>query len=291
MLYREYGTIERLEHSIDAHLNDSEFSIDLLCKEVGISRSQLHRIIKEKTNLSITLYLRKKRLEKAKLLLSSTDLRVSEIADAVGINNPANFSKYFIEEFQMSPTDFRKQQQTDLTEVLTVIPPLHHQQEDWVKNPPGRKPNLPSRYVYVLVGIAAILAVAFYFFGYRFSNESIQNSTSLQEVSENTIAILPFKNLGPTEKSFFSDGVMEQIHASLSLLENLKVISKSSSKLFRDSPKPLSQIANELHVKYILEGSVLQIDQKIRITVELSNAAAKLRWRNQRGLYFYEQSG
>jgi TolB-like protein/AraC-like DNA-binding protein/Tfp pilus assembly protein PilF len=273
MLYREYGTIERLEHSIDAHLNDSEFSIDLLCKEVGISRSQLHRIIKEKTNLSITLYLRKKRLEKAKLLLSSTDLRVSEIADAVGINNPANFSKYFIEEFQMSPTDFRKQQQTDLTEVLTVIPPLHHQQEDWVKNPPGRKPNLPSRYVYVLVGIAAILAVAFYFFGYRFSNESIQNSTSLQEVSENTIAILPFKNLGPTEKSFFSDGVMEQIHASLSLLENLKVISKSSSKLFRDSPKPLSQIANELHVKYILEGSVLQIDQKIRITVELSNAA------------------
>ena len=273
MLYREYGTIERLEHSIDAHLNDSEFSIDLLCKEVGISRSQLHRIIKEKTNLSITLYLRKKRLEKAKLLLSSIDLRVSEIADAVGINNPANFSKYFIEEFQMSPTDFRKQQQTDLTEVLTVIPPLHHQQEDWVKNPPGRKPNLPSRYVYVLVGIAAILAVAFYFFGYRFSNESIQNSTSLQEVSENTIAILPFKNLGPTEKSFFSDGVMEQIHASLSLLENLKVISKSSSKLFRDSPKPLSQIANELHVKYILEGSVLQIDQKIRITVELSNAA------------------
>jgi adenylate cyclase len=76
---------------------------------LGISRSQLFRILKDHTKLSSTLYIRKRKLEKAKNLLSTTEMRVSEIADAVGINSPQNFIKYFTEEFNISPSDFRKQ--------------------------------------------------------------------------------------------------------------------------------------------------------------------------------------
>ena len=75
---------------------------------MGISRTQLHRVVKIETNLSTTLYIRKIRLEKAIILLQSTNLRISEIADAVGISNSTNFSKYFFEEFTISPTDYKK---------------------------------------------------------------------------------------------------------------------------------------------------------------------------------------
>ncbi len=279
MLSQEYGTIERLEHFIDNHLNDSDLSIDSLCKEVGISRSQLHRIIKEKTNLSVTLYLRKRRLEKAKSLLTTTRLRISEIADAVGINSPANFSKYFIEEFNVSPTDFRKkfQAQETLTPNLTEKAPPTFDDADLPKNSTfvstKSKPIFQNLYGFIALGIIAILGGFFYFSSRSEKENSASESNNLRKITENSIAVLPFKNLGSPQNSFFCDGIMEQIQASLALLENLKVISKFSSKLFKDSPKPLSQIADELHVKYILEGSVLQIDQKIRITVELSNAA------------------
>lgn len=275
MSYQDNGSIERLEHFLNQHLDNPELSIELLCAELGISRSQLHRIIKERTNVPVSLYIRKKRLEKAKSLLSTTTLRISEIADAVGINSPTNFSKYFVEEFNVSPTDFRRQfqEENNLAENL-IDEASSTQQHEAIESPPLGTPK-PTRqwYAFAAVGFVAILTAILYFSSRFSKNNTKQNSVDLQIITANSIAILPFKNLGSPENSFFSDGVMEQIHGSLSLLENLKVISKSSSKLFKDSQKPLSQIASELHVKYILEGSVLQIDKKIRITVELSNAA------------------
>lgn len=102
--------LDKINQSIEQNLPDEQFSVDSLCKEVGISRSRLHRILIEETGLSTTLYIRKERLEKAKNLLSTTDLRISEIADAVGIGSPQNFSKYFTDEFDISPTDFRRHQ-------------------------------------------------------------------------------------------------------------------------------------------------------------------------------------
>lgn len=275
MSYQDNGNIERLDNFLDEHLDDSELSIELLCKELGISRSQLHRYIKEKTNLSVSLYIRKRRLEKAKSLLSTTTLRISEIADAVGINNPGNFSKYFVEEFNVSPTDFRKQFQENENLVDETLPTHHSvvsfENQATIATKP--KPIFRNLYVYVSVGIVAIAVGFFYVSSRPEKGKAVFNDIDIQLITENSIAILPFKNLGSPQNSFFCDGVMEQIHGSLSLLENLKVISKSSSKFFKDTKKPIPQIASELHVKYLLEGSVLQIKEKIRITVELTNAA------------------
>ncbi|GGD46854.1 hypothetical protein GCM10011514_08550 [Emticicia aquatilis] len=100
--------ILKLNQFIETNLSNSELSPDTICLELGISRSQLHRILIEETKLSISLYIRKIRIEKAKSLLSTTQLRISEVADAVGITNPSNFSKYFFEEFDISPSDFKK---------------------------------------------------------------------------------------------------------------------------------------------------------------------------------------
>lgn len=125
MFNSENRTIEKLNIFLDENLDNSSLSLDTLYKEIGISRTQLHRIVKDKTHLPITLYIRKRRLNRAKTLLSNTDIRISEAADAVGISSPQNFSKYFLEEFNISPSDFKKQFQHN-EDTITFTEPAFH---------------------------------------------------------------------------------------------------------------------------------------------------------------------
>lgn len=110
MAHQPSGSLDKLNTFLEENLDHFIWSLDAVCRRIEISRAQLHRTIKEKTQLPVTLYIRQKRLEKAKALLSETDLRISEIAYLVGIESPPNFSKYFLEAFRISPTEFRKQE-------------------------------------------------------------------------------------------------------------------------------------------------------------------------------------
>ena len=91
--------LEKLTLLIQENLDNPSFSLNSLSEELGVSRSQLHRTVKNQTQLSITLFARSVRLQKAKELLSTTDQRISEIAYSVGIDSPQSFSKYFTDEF------------------------------------------------------------------------------------------------------------------------------------------------------------------------------------------------
>ena len=274
MTNSDIALFEKLDLHIEKNLDNSTFSVDDVCAELGVSRSQLHRVLTETSQLSTTLYIRKKRLEKAQYLLATTNLRISEITDAVGINSHANFSKYFFEEFKVSPTDFRRQIPKLID--ITIQEPLPIKDEivlhdNQINGHITTKPKSYFRW-YLVAGLVMIIGMGFYLSLFISKNDAIQSNDNLNQISDNSLAILPFKNLGSSENAIFCDGVMEQIHGSLSLLEDLKVISKSSSIIFRNTKKPVGQIANELHVKYLLEGSVLQIDKKIRITIGLTDA-------------------
>ena len=111
MAKTENVLVEKLNQLIEDKLENPTFSTDTICLKLGVSRSQLHRILIDETKLSVSLYIRKIRIEKAKNLLSTTQLRISEVADAVGITNPSNFSKYFFDEFNISPSEFKKLQE------------------------------------------------------------------------------------------------------------------------------------------------------------------------------------
>jgi adenylate cyclase len=108
MSYTEQTLIEKLNFLIDRNLDNPKFTLESICTDLGISRSHLHRVLSSHRQPSTTLYIRKRRLEKAKELLNNTEMRMSEIADAVGFNNPQNFSKYFAEEFKVSPSELKK---------------------------------------------------------------------------------------------------------------------------------------------------------------------------------------
>ena len=110
LIKSENKVLQKLNILVAHNLENASISVDYLCDEIGISRSQLHRILKQETQLSLSHYVRRKRMEKARELLSHTQLRVSEVADAVGISSHPNFTKHFKNTFDVSPTDFREQQ-------------------------------------------------------------------------------------------------------------------------------------------------------------------------------------
>lgn len=81
--------------------------VTFLCRELAISRTQLHRKVKALTDLSTTELVKKIKLEKARELLKKTDLTISEIAYDTGFSSPSYFSKMFTKEYAISPTQFR----------------------------------------------------------------------------------------------------------------------------------------------------------------------------------------
>lgn len=101
-LNKLYQTLEPLAH--DANLN-----VDGICAVMCISKTNLFTKLKAFTGLSITHFMRKIRLNNAKILLSQTDMTISEIAYSVGFNDPKYFTRVFGEEFGKSPKEVRSQ--------------------------------------------------------------------------------------------------------------------------------------------------------------------------------------
>jgi TolB-like protein/Tfp pilus assembly protein PilF len=108
-----------------------------------------------------------------------------------------------------------------------------------------------------------------------------QNPKSIALAPAKSVAVLPFANLSPDqENAFFADGMHEELLTALAKIRDLKVISRTSVLAYRDAAKRnLKQIAAELGVANVLEGSVRRDGNKVRITVQLIEAATDThRW-------------
>ncbi|MEN8249056.1 MAG: ATP-binding protein, partial [Bacteroidota bacterium] len=92
---------------VEENLNDDQFSIDMLGKELGLSRTNLYRKLKSLTGLSPSDYIRQIRLKKAADLIKTSDLPISSIAYDVGFKSPANFSTAFKAFHGMSPKEYQ----------------------------------------------------------------------------------------------------------------------------------------------------------------------------------------
>jgi TolB-like protein/tetratricopeptide (TPR) repeat protein len=92
-------------------------------------------------------------------------------------------------------------------------------------------------------------------------------------ISEKSIAVLPFDNLSrDPDNAFFAEGVQDEILTRLAKVADLKVISRTSTQRFKSAPEDLRQIAKQLGVTNILEGSVQKSNDQVRVNVQLINA-------------------
>ena len=100
---RDKQFMKRLHGIIHEHLSDSEYSVEDLGREIGLSRVQLYRKVKAMTGCSVVDLLRKARLAKAKRLLEGRGMSVSEVAYHVGFTSPSYFAKCFKNEYGILP--------------------------------------------------------------------------------------------------------------------------------------------------------------------------------------------
>jgi len=88
-----------------------------------------------------------------------------------------------------------------------------------------------------------------------------------------SIAVLPFVNMSEDPKQeFFSDGITEDIITALSKTPRLFVIARNSTFIYKGKPKKIQEVAEELGVRYVLEGSVRKSENKVRVTAQLIDA-------------------
>jgi serine/threonine protein kinase/Tfp pilus assembly protein PilF len=92
--------------------------------------------------------------------------------------------------------------------------------------------------------------------------------------NEKSIAVLPFENLSEEKSNaYFADGIQDEILTRLSKIADLKVISRTSTQRYKNTSQKLSEIANQLGVANLLEGSVQKTNDQVRVNVQLVRAA------------------
>ena len=139
----------------------------------------------------------------------------------------------------------------------------------------------PRKHAWIFVVIiAGAMSLGLFFLG-RFTAGNAQTPrqdagaarTESATASNKSIAVLPFDNLsGDPQNAYFSEGVQDEILTRLAKIAELKVISRTSTQRFKSAPNDLRQIAQQLGVANILEGSVQKANDQVRVNVQLINA-------------------
>ena len=164
----------------------------------------------------------------------------------------------------LAPVDV---QNSTLREVPVSVP---------VALPPTRRAAFRHRLFLrlVLAGIAVVVLGGALF--WRQIVHTVNHQRSAERI--NSLLVLPLKNLsGDPEQDYFADGMTDALNARLAGVSALRVISQTSSLIYRGTHKPLSQIARELNVNGIVEGSVLRSGNRVRINVQLVQPVSEKR--------------
>jgi TolB-like protein/Tfp pilus assembly protein PilF len=127
-------------------------------------------------------------------------------------------------------------------------------------------------WIYVLV-IGAAISVALFFLGRYTAGNGTPRQSEVATVSAKSIAVLPFDNLSrDPDNAFFAEGVQDEILTRLAKVADLKVIARTSTQKFKSAPTDLREVAKQLDVTNILEGSVQKVNDQVRVNVQLINA-------------------
>ena len=351
--------LSKLERIVDENLNNEQFGVEMLAREVSLSRYQIHRKLHSLTGQSISRFIREVRLKRALLLLKEGNSSASDIAYQVGFGSATYFNKCFHEYYGSTPGEIRRiepvasnnesSQQVDHSGIASnrknINPYLQaglwfelkkdqvfqaglaYLLSSWlllqIIDIPSRLQLIPT-WIYMtvlillLVGFPIILYLAWsdkkkhksvvdikpdykvqetvtariphftgklfnisiftiIVFTYFIPKEVVNYPYPVNKESEirvhdsgKSIAVLPFENHSNNpDNQHFANGIMDAVINQLSTIHDLRISSSGSSKQFQDSGKSINEIAKELDVDYVLQSSVQQYDEIIRITTRI----------------------
>jgi len=243
------------------HLGDEHFGVSELADAMHMSRSSLLRKCKKQTQLSASQFIRQIRLEEAMELLRESDLTVSEVSYRVGFGSTSYFIKCFREHYGHPPGEVGK-------------PDFEAERENtstpfWIK----------YKWAIMALTILVISGVAYLLLPSSPTTADASQKTNL----EKSIAVLPFKNESSDSTNlYFVNGLMEASLGNLQKIEDLRVISRTSVEKYRNSNQNIGEIAYELNVNYVVEGSGQKVGDQVMLNIQLIDAATDTRiWGEQ----------
>ncbi len=261
--------VEKLTKIILANLEDENFGIKETEQAMGMSRSSINRKLQNLSLKPLSLFIRDIRLQKAMEFLVNDELTVSETAYKVGFGSPAYFNTCFSDYYGYPPGEARKRNSSaaGVSNQITGYENIATK-EEFLANLPGSKKNRKSL-AYALSFFLILFVVLSYFF--FFSHLKMSNG---ENKSEKTIAVLPFINDSPdTTNVYFINGMMEAILNNLSKIKDLQVLSRTSVEKYRNNrSKNIHEIAHELGVNYLVEGSGQKIGNQVVLSIQLIEA-------------------
>jgi TolB-like protein/DNA-binding winged helix-turn-helix (wHTH) protein/Tfp pilus assembly protein PilF len=124
----------------------------------------------------------------------------------------------------------------------------------------------------ILVALSVIAIVLAGVFGFRYLKRPSPTTGPSSQLT--SLVVLPFENLSADkDQAYFADGMTDELIAHLAKIRSLRVISRTSSMEYKGTHKTLSQIARDLNVDSVVEGTVLRSGDRVRITAELVQVA------------------
>src|SRR2546423_467448 len=138
------------------------------------------------------------------------------------------------------------------------------------------KPTTTRHMSWPLVGAVVLIlgALAIATFIFRSKRGAISSVPAMPPIPKKSIAVLPFENLSrDPENAYFTAGIHDEILARLSKIADLKVISRTSTQYYKSAPENLPDVARQLGVAHVLEGSVQKSGDAVRVNVQLIKAA------------------
>ena len=143
--------------------------------------------------------------------------------------------------------------------------------------PRESRASTPSRKWTSIIVIAAVLAAALLAFQFTRTRKSTTADRSRETApaanTDKSVAVLPFENLSSDkENAFFAQGIQDEIITTLSRISGLRVISRTSTANYKSAPENLPEIAQQLRVSNVLEGSVQKVGDRVHINVQLIRA-------------------
>ena len=233
--------IEQAKALVMENLSNEQFGVSELAAAMHMSRSNLLRKVKKQTGLSASQFIRQLRLQEAMGLLRDPSLTVSEISYKVGFGSSSYFIKCFREQYGYPPGEAARNE-FQSPESATGFP--------WKK---------------AAIGVIALLLISFVLYKTWPSPEEV--------VLEKSIAVLPFKNESSDATNvYFINGLMEATLNKLQKIEDFRVVSRTSVEKYRSAARSIPEIAGELNVNYLVEGSGQRVEDRVLLNIKLIDA-------------------
>src|SRR5690606_2905171 len=234
---------------IGKNLSDEAFGVSELAEAMNMSRSNLLRKVKKDTRLSVSQLISQVRLKHAMELLRKSSLNVSEVSHEVGFGSTSYFIKCFREYYGYPPGEVGKRDNAEMEVPVT----------------PVRSSRKRNYLIGAVIGVILISAGLFAYYALPTGND-----VSL----EKSIVVLPFINdSNDSTNIYFINGLMDATLNNLEKIGDMSVVSRTSSEKYRNTGKSVPEIAGELGVNYVVEGSGQKIGDQILLNIHLIEAS------------------